>query len=84
MTLRPWLVWFYMVILGFNIASGLFTVFLYEGAAFAVYLLILVSYAFFILKIKLDSSDYRNMTVQEAGSQFYFEEGIRHMYNTAR
>ncbi|CDW71441.1 UNKNOWN [Stylonychia lemnae] len=84
MTLRPWLVWFYMVILGFNIASGLFTVFLYDGASFAVYLLILVVYVFFILKIKTDSHDFRNMTVQEHGSHFYLEDGIRHMYNTAR
>lgn len=29
MTLRPWIVWMYMIIMGFNVASGLFSVFLY-------------------------------------------------------
>jgi len=68
MTLRPWIVWLYMILLGLNIISGLFSVFLYEGASFAVYLLILVCYTFFIIKIKTDTSDFRNMTVQETGS----------------
>jgi len=63
MTLRPWIIWLYMILLGLNVLSGLFSVFLYEGATFAVYLLILVAYVFFIIKIRADSDDFRNMTV---------------------
>jgi len=82
MTLRTWIVWVYMIILGFNVLSGLFAVFLYEGAAFAVYLLILISYTFMVIKVKEDSAPLRNLTVNDGTN--YLEPGIRHMLNTAR
>ena len=84
MTLRPWIVWMYMILLGFNVLSGVFSVFLYQGATFAVYLIILVGYSFFIIKIRSDSAEFRNMSNQEGGNKFYLEDGIRHMVNTAR
>lgn len=81
MTLRPWILYVYMVLLGLNVLSGLFSLFLYEGASFAVYLLILVGYTFMIIKIKQDSSSFRNMSDQEnsANGNFYLAEGIKHM-----
>jgi hypothetical protein len=82
MTLRTWLIWFYMIILGFNVLSGVFSVFLYDGAAFAVYLLILIGYTFMIIKLKEDSAPLRNMVASAEGG--YLEPGIRHMINTAR
>lgn len=84
MTLRTWIVWMYMIILGFNVASGIFSVFLYDGVSFVIYLLILIAYALAVVKIKTDSAPFRNMTYSEGGSNFYLEDGIRHMVNTAR
>eukprot|EP00347_Sterkiella_histriomuscorum_P020005 403339460 len=85
MNLRPWIIWMYMILLGFNAASGFFTVFLYEGASFAVYLLILIGYVFMIIKLKQDSAAFRNISEEEGNANnFYLAEGIKHMVNTAR
>lgn len=85
MTLRTWLIWVYMILLGLNVISGVLQVFMEDGAAFIVYLIILILYCFAILKIKTDSESLRNMTYDEnGGSTFYLENGIRHMVNTAK
>ncbi len=83
MTLRSWIIWVYMVIVGFNVLSGVFSVFLYEGSAFVVYLIILIVYSLMIVKVKMDSEAWRNLSVNNGGAN-YLEPGIRHMLNTAR
>ena len=82
MTLRTWIVWVYLAILAFNVLSGALSVFLYDGAAFVVYLLVLVTYSLMILKMVQDSAPLRNMAASNDGN--YLEPGIRHMLNTAR
>lgn len=82
MTLRSWIIWVYLVILGFNVLSGLFSVFLFDGSAFVVYLIILIIYSLMIVKVKIDSDAWRNLSVDRDGN--YLEPGIRHMLNTAR
>ena len=86
MTLHTWIVWLYMVLLGLNILTGLFSLFLYDGLAFASYLLILVYFALAILKIRLDSFGFRNLGDREGntGEIFYLEAGIKHIVNTAK
>ena len=73
-----------MILLGFNILSGVFSVLLYEGVSFIIYIIILVCYLVAIIKIKFDSKSFRNMSDEEGGNHFYLEDGLRHMYNTAR
>ena len=82
MTLRTWIVWVYMALLAFNVISGILSVFLYDGAAFVVYLLILIAYCLMVLRIFQESAPIRNMAANNEGS--YLEPGIRHMLNTAR
>ena len=82
MTLRTWIVWVYMAILAFNVISGLLSVFLYDGAAFVIYLLILICYSLMVFKMFQDSAPIRNMSASNDGN--YLEPGIRHMLNTAR
>ena len=83
MTLHTWLVWVYMVLLGFNIVSGLFNVWLLQGVTMATYLVILVYYVLAIIKIYYDSLPLRSFVNGEEDN-FYFAEGIRHMVNNAK
>lgn len=83
MTLHTWLVWVYMVILGFNVVSGFFNVWLFDGVALFIYLAIILFYVGAIIKIYYDSLPLRSFVNGEEDN-FYFAEGIRHMVNTAK
>ena len=83
MTLHTWLVWIYMVLLGFNVVSGFFNVWLFEGATLFTYLGIILYYVAAIIKIYYDSLPLRSFVNGEEDN-FYFAEGIRHMVNNAK
>ena len=82
MTLHTWLVWLYMIVLGFNLLSGFLNVWIYEGVRFYVYMGILLYYVVAICKTYYDSLPFRSLGDNQ--DNFYFEAGIRHMFNNAR
>lgn len=84
MTLHTWLVWVYMVLLGFNAISGFFNVWLYDGIAFVSYLAILAYYGVAILKIRNDSHDFRNLGAENGVSNDYVGAGVNHIVEVAR
>jgi hypothetical protein len=84
MTLRTWMVWVYIILIGFNALSGFLNVWIYDGARFWSYLLIIAYYVLAIYKIYYDSLPFRTIGDREEGNNFYFEAGIRHIVNNAR
>jgi hypothetical protein len=83
MTLRNWVIWLYMVLVGFNCVTGWFSVWLYDGSTFYGYLIIILYYCLAVLKLYVDSRPYRNIGNPD-GEDFYLEAGIRHILSNAR
>ena len=72
-----------MVTLGFNIVSGCFNVWLYDGARFYTYFGVIIYYSLAVFKMYYDSLSFRSIGNSD-GENFYFAAGIRHMVNNAR
>lgn len=83
MTLQTWIIWVYIIMVGFNVFSGFFSVWVYEGSRFYVYLLILVYYVIACYKMYYDSRPFRRIG-ERGEDNFYFGIGIRHILDNAR
>ena len=88
MTLHPWLVWTYLIILGINAVSGIFSVWLLSGAPFVVSFIIVIYYFLACYTIYYSSLPFRSLGESNGNGgnseNFYFEAGIRHMVASAR
>jgi hypothetical protein len=77
LTLRIWLISFYLIILAMNVASGVLIVFDHTGFEIIAYSLVLVFYCADIYYYFKKTSEFRASTIE--GNYFYFEVGLNHM-----